>query len=46
MISWIIAIIILVILLGYEIYQIVMRRKAVKVLTEEEFKKGYRKAQL
>ncbi len=23
-----------------------MRRKAVKVLTEEEFKKGYRKAQL
>ncbi|EMY7238290.1 rhodanese-like domain-containing protein [Listeria monocytogenes] len=46
MISWIIAIIILVILLGYEIYQFVMRRKAVKVLTEEEFKKGYRKAQL
>ncbi|EAH3040498.1 rhodanese-like domain-containing protein [Listeria monocytogenes] len=38
--------IILVILLGYEIYQFVMRRKAVKVLTEEEFKKGYRKAQL
>ncbi|HAK1310682.1 TPA: rhodanese-like domain-containing protein, partial [Listeria monocytogenes] len=27
MISWIIAIIILVILLGYEIYQFVMRRK-------------------
>lgn len=44
--SWIIAILILLVLLGYETYQFIMRRKALKVLNEEKFKEGYRKAQL
>ncbi|WP_163652785.1 rhodanese-like domain-containing protein [Listeria sp. PSOL-1] len=46
MASWIVAIIILLILLGYEIYKLIMRKKALTVLTEEQFKEGYRKAQL
>ncbi|WP_239254156.1 rhodanese-like domain-containing protein [Listeria ilorinensis] len=46
MVSWIIALIILLILLGYEIYQYIMRKKALTVLTEEAFKEGYRKAQI
>lgn len=44
--SWILAIAILLILLGYEVYQLIMRKKAITVLTEDEFKEGYRKAQL
>ncbi|EUJ24892.1 rhodanese-like domain-containing protein [Listeria grandensis FSL F6-0971] len=44
--SWVLAIAILVILLGYELYQFTMRKKALTILTEEEFKKDYRKAQL
>ncbi|EUJ17550.1 rhodanese-like domain-containing protein [Listeria aquatica] len=44
--SWILAIAILLILFIYEVYQFVMRKKARTVLTEEEFKNGYRKAQL
>ncbi|EUJ30055.1 hypothetical protein LMUR_03202 [Listeria grayi FSL F6-1183] len=46
MASWIIAVLILLVLLGYETYQFIMRRKALKVLNEEKFKEGYRKAQL
>nr|WP_220132242.1 rhodanese-like domain-containing protein [Listeria rustica] len=44
--SWVLAIAILVVLLGYEVYQYTMRKKALTILTEEEFKKDYRKAQL
>lgn len=37
--SWVLAIAILVVLLGYEVYQYTMRKKALTILTEEEFKK-------
>ncbi|EUJ31778.1 rhodanese-like domain-containing protein [Listeria floridensis FSL S10-1187] len=44
--SWILAFAILLILVVYEGYQFIMRRKALTVLTEDQFKEGYRRAQL
>jgi len=44
--DWVIIIAIVVAYLGYMIYRYIVTRRNVTSLTEEEFKKGYRKAQL
>ena len=44
--EWIILLVLTVLLIGYSVYKFIKQKRILNTLTEEEFRQGYRKAQL